>query len=342
MRILYGVAGGGLGHATRSRVVLEELAREHDLQIASAADVFGYLSERAPEGSHVSELGAGGDDQAWRGLEQIAEAFRPDAVITDLEPLTTRYALLHSVPLVSIDHIHAIDRCRHDPGLVHGHESELWSNKQRVGDSVPDATHYVITTFFYPLLVEPRTTLVPPILRPEVLAASSERGEHLLVYRSDSGPDDLSRTLAESGLRCRIYGLRPGVEAGNLEYRPFSEAGFVDDLRTARAVVASGSFTLLGEALYLGKPVLTHPSPGHFGHVLNALYVDRLGYGKYAPEVTPATIDDFLDEEHTVRERLAGYRQDANEVALQTVRRVLAEVSARPKNRHRAVHMMRS
>ena len=38
-------------------------------------------------------------------------------------------------------------------------------------------------------------------------------------------------------------------------YRPFSEAGFIEDLRTAR-VIAGGNFTLLSEAVYLGKPTL--------------------------------------------------------------------------------------
>ena len=32
---------------------------------------------------------------------------------------------------------------------------------------------------------------------------------------------------------------------GNLRYRPFSEAGFIDDLATARAVIAGGGFTLM-------------------------------------------------------------------------------------------------
>ena len=51
------------------------------------------------------------------------------------------------------------------------------------------------------------------------------------------------QALVDSGLECRIYGLRRGIEAeereGNLRYMPFSETGFVDDLASAaRAAVA--------------------------------------------------------------------------------------------------------
>jgi len=33
MRILYGVVGEGMGHAMRSRVILHELVKEHQVQV---------------------------------------------------------------------------------------------------------------------------------------------------------------------------------------------------------------------------------------------------------------------------------------------------------------------
>jgi len=33
MRILYGVVGEGMGHAMRSRVILDELVKEHQVQV---------------------------------------------------------------------------------------------------------------------------------------------------------------------------------------------------------------------------------------------------------------------------------------------------------------------
>ena len=43
MRILYGVVGEGMGHAIRSRVVLDELVQRHDVQVV--------VSGRAHDGS---------------------------------------------------------------------------------------------------------------------------------------------------------------------------------------------------------------------------------------------------------------------------------------------------
>ena len=121
------------------------------------------------------------------------------------------------------------------------------------------------------------TTLVPPIVRPEVENAKSERGEHLVVYAS--GDPNLLDALRSSGLPCRVYGMRGGPEAdqvdGNLEYRPRSGDGFVEDLRTARGVVTGGGFSLLSEAVYLGKPVLSIPLRGQFEQLMNARYLER-------------------------------------------------------------------
>ena len=47
MRILYGVVGEGMGHATRSRVVIEHLlARGHEVRVVASGRASGYLAER--------------------------------------------------------------------------------------------------------------------------------------------------------------------------------------------------------------------------------------------------------------------------------------------------------
>ena len=43
MKILYGVAGEGMGHATRSRVVLDELVKEHEVRIVTSGRACEHL-----------------------------------------------------------------------------------------------------------------------------------------------------------------------------------------------------------------------------------------------------------------------------------------------------------
>jgi uncharacterized protein (TIGR00661 family) len=124
-----------------------------------------------------------------------------------------------------------------------------------------------------------------------------------------------------------VYGFRRDlaeeVVDGNVHYRPFSERGFVDDLRTARAVVANGGFTLLSESVYLHKPVLASPVRKQFEQVLNARYLELLGYGLETEAIDAAALGGFLERLPDFDAKLAGYAQDGNRELLAALDAVL-------------------
>lgn len=166
--------------------------------------------------------------------------------------------------------------------------------------------------------------MFPPILRPEILAARPSRGDHLLVYQTAEGYDALADALAASGMECRIYGMRREIEAdqveGNLVYRPFSESTFIEDLASCRAVIANAGFTLMGEAVFLHKPMLSFPLRGQFEQVLNARYLEREGFGMSIEHTRDiGRLQRFLDRLDDMEEKLAGYRQEGNQELLAAV-----------------------
>ena len=114
------------------------------------------------------------------------------------------------------------------------------------------------------------------------------------------------------------------MREGRILYRPFSEAAFIDDLRTARAVVTGGGYTLLSECVHLGVPALSVPLAGQFEQVLNARYLERLGYGMYAPHATAAAIAAFAERVPEHRAALAGAERPGNGPALAVVDAQLA------------------
>ena len=46
MKVLYGVNGEGMGHATRSEVVIDALLERHDVRVVAGGAAFKYLSGR--------------------------------------------------------------------------------------------------------------------------------------------------------------------------------------------------------------------------------------------------------------------------------------------------------
>ncbi len=346
MRILYGVVGEGMGHAMRSRVILEHLVSQgHEVEIMASGRAVDFLSKRFPEVNRIHGLhiiyeenrvrrgktlwsnvlkGAAGLPGNIDAYFKLIEDFSPEAVISDFESWTYFYGKAHRLPVISIDNMQIINRCTHPPEILEGYATDFQITKAFVKSKLPFCDHYLITTFFRPELRKDRTSLHPPILRPEILAAAPRDGNHVLVYQTAEGYGSLLDALKESGLECRIYGMRRDLKEevveGNLRFRPFSEAGFIDDLASSLGVIASGGFTLMGEAVYLHKPMLAVPLGRQFEQVMNARYLQHLGYGRFAPDLDDAaTILRFIDDIPGHKEKLASYTQDGNRDFLEAV-----------------------
>ena len=350
MRILYGVVGEGMGHATRSQVLLEELVKHHEVHIVVSGRARDYLAKRFEnvhgiwgftinyEGNSVKKWqtvlqnlkgAVAGWPQNVRKYFELVDEFKPDVVVSDFESFSYLFAKNHFLPVISVDNMQVINRCKHDAALLAGHEDAFEMTRSLVKAKLPGAFHYLITTFFYPPVRKERTTLLPSILRPEILTAKSEPGEHLLVYQTATTNQRLVELLKASRLPCRVYGMRRDLTADlvddNLTHRPFSEAGFIEDLRTARAVLAGGGYTLMSEAVYLHKPMYSVPVEGQFEQVLNALHLQNLGYGAYAKEPSLETLTAFLKKVPECQEALASYQQNGNTKMIAALEEQLAK-----------------
>lgn len=347
MKILYGVVGEGMGHAMRSRVILEHLVKgEHEVEVMASGRAVDFLSKRfdgvnrihglhmiyeenrvKPVKTLVSNVvtGATGVPKNIAAYFELITSFRPKAVISDFESWTYLYAKTHRLPILSIDNMQVINRCTLPEEVTKGYQAEFQLTKAFIKSKLPFCDEYFITSFFRPEIRKERTRLFPPILRPEILSANRRKGDHLLVYTTGEGNETFAATLAKTGIECRIYGMRRNlekevVEHGNLRYQPFSEDKFIDDLASCRGVIAGGGFTLMGEAVYLHKPMLAVPLGRQFEQVLNARYLELLGYGRFTETLDdPKTVTDFIDAIPACEEKLASYTQNGNEEILRAL-----------------------
>ncbi len=365
MKILYGVVGEGMGHATRSRVILEHLlAGGHEVLVVVSGRAFGFLRDvfaarvgPGPATVTVREIVGlylvyeGGEvdksESFWNNLagapdalhhnlgvyRDVVGSFSPDVVVSDFESWAYFFGRSQELPVISIDNMQIINRCRHELDVKSGPSGlpalDYRIAKLSVKVKLPGAYHYLVSSFFHPPVRKPRTTLVPPILRPEILAARREPGEHVLVYQTSSANRALLDTLSSFALPFRVYGMgtdrHPGL-GENITLRPFSQGGFIDDLRTARAVVAGGGYSLMGEAVHLRVPMFAIPLKKQFEQELNARYLDRLGYGAWAPELTAEGLRDFFAELPAYAAALEGYVPRGNEMLFACIDELLRRV----------------
>jgi uncharacterized protein (TIGR00661 family) len=340
MRILYGVVGEGMGHAIRSKAVIDHLIRSegHEVEVVVSGRAHEVLADFFPEVHRIWGLSMTFEDsrfKVWRSLLdnlsealdsgfpenirqyfEITEDFRPHCVISDFESWSYFFGVRHALPVVCIDNIQMVSRCRHDPEFIRRYRKEYELQKNFVKSKTPGSSHYYIPTFFYPEVRKGRTTLVPPILRQEILDAEPTDGDHVLVYQTTTSSEDLPEVLAAVDQRFVVYGYRRDIDGpvteGNVTYRPFDETAFVDDLASARAVIANGGFTLMGETVHLRKPMLCIPLVSQFEQLLNAHYLEELGYGFSMDQLDVPTIRHFLDRLDVYRGNLATYNPQDN------------------------------
>lgn len=355
MRILYGVVGEGMGHATRSRVVLEHLLRSgHELRVVVSGRAHRFLSERLTgypklsiqeiHGLSLSYFGNSLDRskslfenlrKAPKGIKKNVDVYRavaesgfvPELVISDFESWAALYGLNHRVPVVSIDNMQVINRCRHEQHVTSGKGFDFDLARMAVKIKMPGAYHYLVTSFFFPEVRKKYTTLVPPILRPEVIQAKREPGAHVLVYQTSPTNQSLIPTLKKLPYRFRVYGMGREGQEGNVTLCGFSEQGFLDDLRTARAAVAGGGFSLLSEAVSLKVPLLSVPVAHQYEQELNARYLQELGYGTWARKLDIEPLLQFLDKVDVYQETLQSYPSRDNSILFSCVDELLHRVA---------------
>src|SRR6266700_410533 len=309
--ILYGVNGEGSGHSTRAKEVISHLkANGHTVHIVSfdrglsnlsasfpVTEIYGlrlaYVNNRMRYRRTVARnlITA---PQAARSLKQLmrfAEEKNIELVITDFEPLSCHVGHRKRLPVIAIDNQHVITNA--EVSLPRGFRRDVAAVKLLTKLMTPRADAYIVLSFF-PAEVRKRNTFVlPPILRQEVLSTTPRTGDYALVYVT-SPAKDLAALLKKIRFPFIAYGFKSEGQDGNILFKNPSMDGFLRDLAGCKAVIANAGFSLVSEALHLGKPYMAVPVEHQFEQTLNAYYLDKTGYGCWAQDLTKEKVESFL------------------------------------------------
>ncbi len=354
-KIFYSMCGEGRGHATRSQTIVEMLLPDHDFVLLAARDAYHQLCERYQDHPQVSVRRLPGLYFSYRNekvdyarsvmdtipylyrlrsmvryVEGMIERENPTLAITDFEPILPRAASNLGIPCISLDHQHFLSSC--------DFRSLPWRYRWRalflriaiplfyrgqVGEAV---------SAFYHLPLRKGAKHVHQLgvmLRASVIAAKdiSHFRNHLLVYVRKHPPKNLVSALQKSGRRCIVYGLgqRPAIH--NIEFQDLSEDRFVEDLARCDCLISTAGNQLIGEAYYLGKPVLALPEPGNFEQQLNGWLIKQSqgGWSVNFDELTPHVLQQFLLAAPALRKNLGSLTVCGNSDAIEFIEHYLAK-----------------
>lgn len=312
-RIVYGVSGEGFGHSSRARVVLEHLTRNgHEVRVVTYDRGVRHLGDDfdifETEGLHIESANnrvapiktllsnlarlPGGHKKLQQLKKDVFKGFQPHVVITDFEPMSAYLAHHYDLPLITIDNQHRLRYMQYDyPDRLKG-DRQLTVHIIRAMVPKPDVS--LVTTFYFGRVKNQRTFLFPPLLRSQVLDLKPTRKDHILVYLTSGFQSFVDRLRDFPDEHFIVYGQGDRAPKDNLTYKSPSKKGFLLDLASCKAVMATAGFTLITESLHLKKPYLALPMTGQFEQAINAVFLEKLGCGVNMNRISTAGIQDFL------------------------------------------------
>lgn len=332
-KILYSVCGEGMGHAIRSSVIIKHLLKENDVVIFAGGRAFSYLSEKFENVYYIEGPNTvySGNNAQYKStffsvvkdlpkslkfniklLYNIARAFRPDIIVSDFEAFSNILSKLLGIPLISLDNIHILTQCR--LGLPERYLSEKIVAGGVIRLFINRPKKYLITTFFYPEIKNTeKAELFPPVLRDEILNLKPVNDDQILVYQTSDSNLELISTLKSINEKFVIYGFNMEKEDENLHFRKFNENQFFKDFESCKAVVSNGGFTLISESIYLKKPIFCIPVKRQPEQTVNAMYIEKLGYGEFQESLTKENFEGFLNKLELYRESLNSFKHGGNQ-----------------------------
>ncbi len=361
-RIWYSVLGDGMGHAIRSYSVIEKLKKEHDLIITAAdkaypflkkiygdkvirieGNAFIYKDNKAMIGTTIRVFLANFPYKSRENFNKISKMLqesKPDLVISDFEPAAHYFSLLLKIPCISIDNVHTLSECK--LRLPTNLKLKLPYVKSFIKFLHPKSDYYILPAFAN---VKPKnskkTKIVKPIIRDKIRKLTPSDKGFVLVYQTSPTNKKMLKALAKSNKNYKVYGMKKTKAAKNIKFKEFSEKKFLEDLKNCSYVIINGGFTVISEALYLGKPILSIPVKDQFEQEFNAYSLRDKGYGDYTEELTPEFLKSFEEKLKFYRKNIKTLKQWTDEDLGKALKQLIRECLKKKKPRYELLRIKR-
>jgi uncharacterized protein (TIGR00661 family) len=347
-KLFYSLAGEGRGHATRVKTVVDDLRQEHEITIFAPKDAYELLAP-AYEGTEVKVVKIPGlffsytTKNRLNYLQSFVDSLRyilnfpnlvsflrrriradkPDLVITDFDPALPRAAKREGVPFVSFDHQNFL--------RTYDLSTLPWTLRWRarfIGFFVKffywGQIETIVSSFYFPPLRgrHRHVKQIGVLLRREVVQAEPEEGDFIVVYLRRMISGELIDFLGRLPVKVRIYGLGEAPYQGSVSFHKTDSDSFIRDLSRSRALITTAGNQVIGESLYLRKPVLAIPEPGNFEQQINGHFLAQSGAGEAwdLEELRLDHIENFIAKIPKYRKKIRAQKIHGNPDALNLIR----------------------
>lgn len=305
MRILYGVQATGNGHINKSREVIKELKnRGHDVSVIFSGrkkdfwSIEDFEPYRTFRGLTFSTKN-GKIDLIKTSLNLNFFVFyndiytlnklegHYDLVISDFEPIATRFAKKRGIPCINLSHQSSF-YYNNIPYRLVDFPSIYITQKFAKGD-INIGVHW---NHFG------NENIIPPIIRPNLTSRTIKN--KYLVYLSFENTKRIINVFSKfPNQTFFIYTANKFENTENSFYCPFSREGFINDLEECEGVICNAGFELISEALSIGKKILVKPVKKQMEQESNIKCVNALDLGMTTRTINKKSIEQYLNSDKT-------------------------------------------
>jgi uncharacterized protein (TIGR00661 family) len=150
-----------------------------------------------------------------------------------------------------------------------------------------------LSMYDMPGTLQPKLYVTPPLLRSEVYSKPTAEEDFILVYLVNSGfmKDIIDWHRKNPRVRLEVFTDNSDVKDRHkgwyrfddtLSFHSLSDEKFLDMMARCNTLVCTAGFESVCEAMYLSKPIVMVPVPGHFEQYCNARDAHRIGAGTHA------------------------------------------------------------
>ena len=315
--IFYCVAGEGMGHATRSEVVINELLKKNKIVIFSYDRAYEYLKKRFKvkvlDIVEIIGLNFTYEDNEFKVgksiinerkkfdklitknfpkyLKYIAK-YDPFLIITDYEPVSGTLARFLKIPLITIDNMNFFTK-----GVIQKEFEKNWQVKfTRSIVGLKGDYNFIVSLFKIPLRKKfaSNTSFIGPLLRKEIINTKPKKKDHILVYQTSKSNISMFKILKSTHQKYIVYGFNKEKKEEKIIFKKPSVKGFAKDLASSKGIITNGGFSLICEAIYLNKPIYSIPVKNQIEQILNAYYLKKAGIAASSEEINIIDLNKFL------------------------------------------------
>jgi uncharacterized protein (TIGR00661 family) len=356
MRYLFIVQGEGRGHLTQA-IALSDMLRRNGHEVvevllgeSNVREIPGFFKEKIgaavysfatlsfkykKDNKQVDLLNSILFNAEIRQLNKYKKSIRfiyerisiqqPDAVINFYEILSGLMRFLYAlkVPFIHIGHQFLLNHPDYRFGKGNHHELRLLRLHVLLNNI--GATRNLALSF-YPLRDYPdeQITVVPPLIRKEVLEAQSTKGDYILVYMLNAGYENEVREWHKRNPSVRLYCFWDKKQAPEewvvddcLSFFTIDDAKFIRYMAGCKGYVSTAGFESICEAFYLNKPVMVIPV--HVEQQVNALDAASTSYGIASSKFDIDKLIAFIETRPTDNSLFRSWVDSAEDVFLKQI-----------------------